>query len=90
MGSPSSNPPIGFNYTHFKNVDFDLLYEKALRTTDEKEKIKLYQEMDKILIDEAPIVPLYYDEVVRLVSHKIKGLSMNPINVLSLKHVQKD
>ncbi|MCX7728478.1 MAG: ABC transporter substrate-binding protein [Bacteroidia bacterium] len=82
--------PIGFNYTHFKNVDFDLLYEKTLRTTDEKEKIKLYQEMDRILIDEAPIVPLYYDEVVRLVSHKIKGLSMNPINVLSLKHVQKN
>lgn len=82
--------PVGFNYTHFKNVDFDLLYEKTLRTTDEKEKIKLYREMDKILIDQAPIVPLYYDEVVRLVSHKVKGLNMNPINVLTLKHVEKN
>lgn len=81
--------PIGFNYTHFKNVDFDLLYEKALRTTDEKEKIKLYQEMDKIIIDEAPVIPLYYDEVVRLVNHKIKGLKVNPTNVLNLKYVQK-
>ncbi|GAB4201211.1 MAG: ABC transporter substrate-binding protein [Bacteroidia bacterium] len=82
--------PVGFNYTHFKNVDFDLLYEKTLRTTDEKEKIKLYREMDKILIDQAPIIPLYYDEVVRLVSHKVKGLNMNPINVLTLKHVEKN
>ncbi|RME14701.1 MAG: ABC transporter substrate-binding protein, partial [Bacteroidetes bacterium] len=81
--------PIGFNYTHFKNIDFDLLYEKALRTTDEREKIKLYQEMDRILIDESPVIPLYYDEVVRLVSHKVTGLRMNPINVLTLKHVRK-
>ncbi|GIV29534.1 MAG: hypothetical protein KatS3mg028_0600 [Bacteroidia bacterium] len=81
--------PVGFNYTHFKNVDFDLLYEKVLRTTDEKEKIKLYREMDKILIDEAPVIPLYYDEIVRLVSHKVKGLNVNPINVLELKYTQK-
>lgn len=81
--------PVGFNYTHFKNVDFDLLYEKALRTTDEKEKIKLYQEMDKIIVEEAPIIPLFYDEVIRLISHKVSGLTVNPINVLSLKHVKK-
>lgn len=82
--------PMGFNYTHFKNVDFDLLYEKALKTTDEQEKIKLYQEMDRIIIDEVPIIPLYYDEVVRLVNPRVKNLRMNPINVLCLKYVQKE
>jgi peptide/nickel transport system substrate-binding protein len=81
--------PYGFNYTHFKNPEFDLLYEKSLRTIDEKEKIKIYQEMDKIIVDEAPIIPLYYDEVVRLVNPKISGLSLNPVNVLNLKYVKK-
>lgn len=81
--------PTGFNYTHFKNVDFDLLYEKALRTIDEKEKIKIYQEMDKILIDEAPIIPLFYDEVIRLVNPKVTGLTLNPMNLLNLKTVKK-
>ncbi|MEW6774173.1 MAG: ABC transporter substrate-binding protein [Bacteroidota bacterium] len=82
--------PIGFNYTHFKNIEFDLLYEKSLRTSDEKEKIKIYQEMDKIIIDEAPVIPLYYDEIVRLVSPKVKGLTVSPTNVLSLKCVRKN
>ncbi len=81
--------PTGFNYTHFKNVDFDLLYEKALRTIDEKEKIKIYQEMDKILIDEVPIIPLFYDEVVRLVNPKVTDLTLNPMNLLNLKTVRK-
>ncbi len=81
--------PIGFNYTHFKDVEFDLLYEKSLRTINEKEKIKIYQEMDKIIIDEAPIIPLYYDEILRLVNPKVTGLSLNPMNLLSLKTVKK-
>jgi peptide/nickel transport system substrate-binding protein len=81
--------PYGFNYTHFKNPEFDLLYEKSLHTIDENEKIKIYQEMDKIIVDEAPIIPLYYDEVVRLVNPKISGLSLNPVNVLNLKYVKK-
>ncbi|GIV27154.1 MAG: peptide ABC transporter substrate-binding protein [Bacteroidia bacterium] len=81
--------PAGFNYTHFKNVDFDLLYEKALRTIDEKEKIKIYQEMDKILIDEAPIIPLFYDEIIRLVNPSVEGLTLNPMNLLNLKTVKK-
>jgi oligopeptide transport system substrate-binding protein len=81
--------PTGFNYMHFENVEFDLLYEKALRTMDEKEKIKIYQEMDKIIIDEAPVIPLYYDEVVRLVNPKVSGLHLNPMNLLNLKTVKK-
>lgn len=81
--------PTGFNYTHFKNADFDLLYEKSLRTIDEKEKIKIYQEMDKILIDEAPLISLFYDEVIRLVNPKVTGLTLNPMNLLNLKTVRK-
>jgi len=81
--------PTGFNYMHFEDVEFDLLYEKALRTMDEKEKIKIYQEMDKIIIDEAPVIPLYYDEVIRLVNPKVSGFHLNPMNLLNLKTVKK-
>ena len=43
-----------------------------------------------MLIDDAPVVPLYYDEVIRLVSKKITGLTTNPMNLLNLKQVKKD
>jgi peptide/nickel transport system substrate-binding protein len=45
--------------------------------------------MDRILIEEAPIVPLYYNEVVRFVHNNIEGLETNSMNTLSLKRVKK-
>lgn len=81
--------PIGLNYTHFKNNEFDMLYEKSLKTIDQKEKIKIYQRMDQILVEEAPIIFLYYDDIIRLVSHKVSNLHLNPINLLNLKTVKK-
>jgi peptide/nickel transport system substrate-binding protein len=44
------------NYTRFSSRLFDTLYERALGETDDLAREKLYQEMDKILIEEAPVV----------------------------------
>ncbi len=81
--------PNGFNYAHFKNAEFDNLYDKILKIPNMNEKVKIYQQMDKILIEEAPIIPLYYDEIVRLVNPKISNFNMNPMNLLNLKKVKK-
>jgi len=86
----SSNfSPMGFNYTHYKNSEYDNLYEKARYELNDTLRYKYYQEMDQLLMDDAPIVPLYYDQVVRLVHKNISGLSANPMNLLSLKKVKK-
>jgi peptide/nickel transport system substrate-binding protein len=82
--------PKGFNYTHYNNPVFDKLYEQARNCLNDSLKITLYQKMDQMLIDDAPIVPLYYDEVIRLVSKKISGLNTNPMNLLNLKQVKKN
>ena len=81
--------PNGPNYTHFKNEVFDTLYEEAFVTVSDENRYKLYQQMDSIIIEEAPVVPLYYDAVVRFSQKNIMGLGMNPINLLTLKNVSK-
>lgn len=81
--------PMGSNYTHYKNPDFDVLYEKIIKEQNREVKNALYQKMDQMLIDDAPIVPLYYDQVIRLVHKKINGLTTNPMNLLNLKTVKK-
>ena len=53
-------------------------------------RYQYYQQMDKIIVEEAPIVPLYYDKVIRLIQNNINGLSKNPMNLLTLKRVQKE
>ena len=80
--------PHGPNYTHFKNFEFDKLYEMAQKETNDSLRIHYYQQMDMILIEETPIIPLYYDEAVRLVQKNIKNLGVNPLNLLKLKKVK--
>ncbi len=81
--------PMGSNYTHYKNPEFDVLFEKVVREQNREVKNALYQKMDQMLIDDAPVVPLYYDQVIRLVSTRIQGLTTNPMNLLNLKTVRK-
>jgi len=81
--------PFGPNYTHFKNDRFDKLYEEAQMHTNDSIRYEYYRQMDQIIMDEAPVVVLYYDEILRLVQNNITGLSSNPMNLLSLKRVKK-
>lgn len=81
--------PTGPNYTHFNNRLFDKLYETAKQTLNDEKRIELYQEMDKIIVEEAPIVNLYYDEAIKFHPKNIEGLEINPMNLLTLKRVKK-
>lgn len=81
--------PKGSNYTHFSNIKFDNLYEKSLQETNDSLRIILYQQMDQLIMNEAPIVVLYYDEVLRFTQNNIENLGINAMNLLSLKRVRK-
>ncbi len=87
---PPNFCPVGPNYTHFKNKNFDLLYEKSQTEINDSIRFKLYKDMDQIIIDEAPVVVLYYDQVLRFTQKNIKNLGSNPMNLLSLKRVNKE
>lgn len=82
--------PVGPNYTHFKNKNFDLLYEKSQTEINDSIRFKLYKDLDQIIIEEAPVVVLYYDQVLRFTQKNIKNLGSNPMNLLSLKRVKKE
>ena len=81
--------PNGPNYTHFKNDVFDELYKQSYQEVDVKKRIQLYTKMDSIIIQSAPIIPLFYDEVVRFSRKNISNLGINAINLLDLKSVKK-
>ena len=84
-----SKNPAPPNYTRFKNQEFDRLYELALLENDDQKRYEFYQEMDAILIEEAPVIFLFYDETALFAQKNISGLSKNAINLLSLKKVKK-
>ncbi len=82
--------PNGSNYFHFKNLQLDSLYNKAFTITNIEERKHLYTKMDSIAMQNAIMVPLYYDEVIRFTRKNVVGLGINPINLLDLKRVRKN
>ncbi|MEO6914914.1 MAG: ABC transporter substrate-binding protein, partial [Chitinophagaceae bacterium] len=85
-----SKNPAPPNYTRFNNKDFDKLYEQSLVEENDSVKIKLYQQMDNLIISQSPVVPLWYDEVVRLTNPRVKNFKANGLNLLELRTVYID
>jgi len=85
-----SKNPAPPNYTRYNNQVFDDLFEKAMRETNDSLRYKLYRQADQVLINDAPVVPLWYDMVVHLVQPNIKGFKPNALNLLELRRVKKD
>ncbi len=80
--------PSGPNYTHFASAAYDQLYEQALETADDQARYALYHKMDRMVTEEAVVVPLFYDRVVRFTPVRVTGLGSNPMNMLELKRVK--
>ncbi len=84
-----SKNPAPPNYTRYKNAGFDLLYEKALSERNDTARYKLYQQMDQLVINDAPVVPLWYDMAIHLVHPNIVNFYPNSLNLLELRQVKK-
>ncbi|MBJ6145303.1 ABC transporter substrate-binding protein [Hymenobacter sp. BT559] len=86
--SPNFSPG-GPDKTHFKSAAYDALYNQARREQDAARRTALYQEMDRLIVTESPVISLYYDEVIRLTQNNVRGLTPNPMNQLLLERVRK-
>lgn len=83
-----NHAPAGPNYTRFSHAGFDRLYERSRHMVSDSLRIRIYQQMDSIIVAEAPVVPLFYDQSVRFLPHYVHGLQSNPLNHLVLKKVR--
>jgi oligopeptide transport system substrate-binding protein len=83
-----SRNPAPPNYTRYHNSRFDELYDHSLSEINDSVRSRLYQQMDRIMIDDAPVVPLWYDEVIHLVNPWVKGFEPNGLNLLELRKVR--
>lgn len=84
-----SKNPAPPNYTQFTSDAFDKLYEKALVENDDAKRYQLYQEMDRLIVEESPVLFLFYDQTALCTQANIQGLTRNALNLLVLKYAKK-
>ncbi len=84
-----SKNPAPPNYTRYKSPEFDALFEKALGETNDILRYKLYQQADQVMMRDAPVIPLWYDQWIHFVQPDIKNFEVNALNLLELRKVRK-
>ena len=73
----ASFPPKGANRGRYSNPRVDALLEQARVTTDEHERRRLYVEVQQVLADELPGIPLWYPDNVVVHSARLTGVTPN-------------
>jgi oligopeptide transport system substrate-binding protein len=71
----------------WKNDDYDRLVEGARRVMDQPERMRMYQQADSILVEEAPIMPLAYGRFHMLVKPWVRQLFTSPLKWWSWKDI---
>ncbi|WP_317196829.1 ABC transporter substrate-binding protein [Edaphocola aurantiacus] len=80
--------PAPPNYTRFNDPVFDHLYERSLQAEDDATRFHMYAQMDSLISSKAPVVPLFYDEMLHFTQNNISGFEENPLNIIDLKRVK--
>lgn len=70
------------NPFRYRSTAFDSLYDLAAKEADEAKRMELLAQADNVAMADAAVLPIYYDEVIRLLDNSVQGC---PINAMELR-----
>ena len=75
------------NPTRYRNITYDALYEKSLITTNADERNKIYAQLDQMIVDDAPVLLIYYNMNRRLLQPYVKNFPNNGMEYRNFREV---
>lgn len=78
------------NRTAWSNAEYDQLLTSAKHATNQQARWDALLKAEKILIEEAPIIPLYFYNQIFLQKENVKGIIRHPVGYIDLKHAVKE
>lgn len=76
-----------YNDSHYSNKELDNLLDKADVEKDYNMRISLYQQAEQIIIDQAPIMPLWFGRNYILIDPGVHNYNIDPLGVPRLNLV---
>jgi len=67
------------NTTRYRNKEYDAILEKALITSDKENRFRLYEKAESILMNDVPVIILWYPEVYNIIYGDVHNLFFNEI-----------
>ncbi len=75
------------NHTRYSNPSVDALLEAARVESDADERLALYGEIEQSIVNDAPCLPLYFDQDYYLVKPEVEGFNPAPLVAPTFKDV---
>lgn len=75
------------NYTRFKNARFDSLFAASFIEPDKAKRYTLLSKAEQVVLDEAPFMPIFYDDNYRLEQLNVRNFPENAMNYMDLSVV---
>ena len=67
----------GNNHTGWEHPEYDTLLKQSTTTTDLEKRKELFQQAEEILIEEMPVIPIYFYVSSKLIDESVKGWHPN-------------
>ena len=78
------------NPFRYINAAYDAVFEKAIATINTEERNKLYVQLDQMIVNDAPFLPIYYSMNRRLIQPYVKNFANNGMEYRSFREVWLD
>lgn len=75
------------SYSWYSNPQVDKLFKEARSTTDETQRFNLYNEAQKLILADAPCVPVYTYRDARASNNRLGGFSYNSFGLVNMWEV---
>lgn len=74
------------NDTNWGSAEYDRLLHSALSAKTTEARYEIYQQMEKILIEEMPVMPIFFYVHARLIQPRVKGYYTTPVDNFPWKY----
>jgi oligopeptide transport system substrate-binding protein len=77
------------NLTRFQNDEVDALLDQARGTADATERLALYGQVEALVLELAPVAPIFFYPQARVVANTVEQLRWSPVGTVDLARAWK-
>lgn len=80
-------PTAGFNEAYYKNPDVDRILNEARTISDQKQRVEMYQQAQKLIMADSPLIVVDHETQIVAMKKNIKGFVLHPTGVFRFHKV---
>jgi peptide/nickel transport system substrate-binding protein len=81
-------PANGFNLGYYSNPEVDALLREARTNTDQDERLPLYEEAQRLIMADMPVMPVDHETQIVVMRSNITGFIPHPTGVFRFENVE--